>query len=55
MARRVLVEHVWVRALDGAVSCTGGKPLASESVDAASFAELTGSLPAGAGGSDEPH
>lgn len=41
----VLVEHVWVRALDDAVSRTGGKPLASELVEASSFAELTGDLP----------
>lgn len=34
-----------------AVSRTGGKPLSSELVDAASFAELTGDLPAAAGGS----
>lgn len=47
----VLVEHVWVRALDDAVSRTGGNPLSSELVDAASFAELTGDLPAAAGGS----
>ena len=31
----VLVEHVWVRALDDAVSRTGGNPLLSELVDAA--------------------
>ena len=47
----VLVEHVWVRALDDAVSRTGGKALSSELVEAASFAELTGDLPAAAGGS----
>jgi hypothetical protein len=40
----VLVEHVWVRALDDAVSRTGGKPLASELVDAASLGELTADL-----------
>ena len=40
----VLVEHVWVRAMDDAVSRTGGKPLASELVDAASLGELTADL-----------
>jgi hypothetical protein len=36
----VLVEHVWVQALDDAASRTGGTPLASEFVDAAAFADL---------------
>jgi hypothetical protein len=40
----VLVEHVWVRALDDAVARTGGKPLASELVDAASLGELNTDL-----------
>ena len=37
----VLVEHVWVQALDDAVSRTGGRPLASELVDAAALGELS--------------
>ena len=45
----VLVEHVWVRALDDAVSRTGGKPLASELVDPTVFAERTAELLAAAG------
>jgi len=45
----VLVEHVWVRALDDAVSRTGGKPLASELVDPTAFAERTAELLAEAG------
>ena len=44
----VLVEHVWVRALDDAVSRTGGRPLASELVDAAALGELTADLIAAA-------
>jgi hypothetical protein len=35
---------VWGRALDDAVSRMGGKPLASELVDAASLGELTADL-----------
>ena len=37
----LLVEHVWVRALDDAVAHTGGTPLASELVEAAAFADLS--------------
>jgi hypothetical protein len=37
----VLVEHVWVQALDAAVSDTGGTPLVSEFVDAAALADLS--------------
>jgi hypothetical protein len=40
----VLVEHVWLRALDDAVSHTGGTPLASELVEAAAFADLSPDL-----------
>ena len=36
----VLVEHVWARALDDAVARIGGKPLASDLVDAADLGEL---------------
>jgi hypothetical protein len=36
----VLVEHVWQRAIDDAVSRTGGVPLVSELVDATTFTEL---------------
>ncbi len=44
----VLVEHVWMRALDDAVAHTGGTPLASELVEAATFADLSPDLIAGA-------
>ena len=44
----LLVEHVWLRALDDAVSRTGGEPLASELVDAAALDRLTGDLIAAA-------
>ena len=37
----VLVEHLWVQALDDAVSHTGGTPLASEFVDAAALSDLS--------------
>ena len=37
----VLVEHVWVQALDDAVSHTGGTLLASELVEAAALADLS--------------
>jgi hypothetical protein len=40
----VLVEHVWAQALDDAVSRTGGRPLASELVDAAALGELSTDL-----------
>jgi hypothetical protein len=49
----VLVEHVWVRALDNAVSRTVGKPLASELVDAAALGELTADLIATAARGEE--
>ena len=49
----VLVEHVWVRALDDAVSRTGGRPLASELVDAATLGELTADVIAAAARSGE--
>ena len=40
----LLVEHVWMRALDDAVAHTGGTPLASELVEAAAFADLSPDL-----------
>ena len=40
----VLAEHVWVQALDDAVSRTGGRPLASELVDVAALGELSADL-----------
>jgi hypothetical protein len=40
----VLVEHTWARALEDAVSQSGGTPLSNEFVDAASLAELTQQL-----------
>jgi hypothetical protein len=40
----VLVEHTWARALQEAVSRTGGRPLASEFVDATGLAELAPQL-----------
>ncbi len=40
----LLVEHLWMRALDDAVSHTGGTPLASELVEAAAFADLSPDL-----------
>ena len=49
----VLVEHVWVQALDDAVSRTGGRPLASELVNAASLGELTADLIATAASGEE--
>ena len=36
----VLVEHVWVRALEEAAARLGGRPLASEFVEAAKLSEL---------------
>jgi hypothetical protein len=36
----VLVEHVWARALEDAVSRVSGRPLASEFVEAATLSEL---------------
>jgi hypothetical protein len=44
----VLVDHAWARALEDAVSRTGGTPLASEFVDARALAELTSDLLAAA-------
>jgi hypothetical protein len=40
----VLVELVWVRALEDAVSRTGGKPLANRMVEGAGLDELTADL-----------
>lgn len=40
----VLVEHTWARALEDAVSQTGGSLLSGEFVDAASLGELTQQL-----------
>ena len=45
----VLVEHVWSRALDDAVSRVGGRPLASEFVDASRLSELRDDLLRAAG------
>ena len=36
----VLVEHIWSRALDDAVSRVGGRSLASDFVDASTLSEL---------------
>ena len=36
----VLVEHVWARALEDAVSRVSGRPLATEFVEAARLSEL---------------
>jgi hypothetical protein len=40
----VLVEHIWSRALEDAVSRVGGRPLASEFVDALRLSELADDL-----------
>jgi hypothetical protein len=40
----VLVEHTWARALDDAISQSGGTPLSREFVDAASLGELDSRL-----------
>jgi hypothetical protein len=40
----VLVEHTWARALQDAVSRSGGRPLASEFVDATGLGQLTAHL-----------
>jgi hypothetical protein len=40
----VLVEHVWSRALNDAVSRVGGRSLASEFVDASKLSELADDL-----------
>ena len=45
----LLVEHVWLRAIDDAVTRTGGKPLASEFVEAAALADLSQDVIAAAG------
>jgi hypothetical protein len=49
----VLVEHVWMRALEDAVTRTGGRPLASEVVDAAGLDELTADMIAAAARGEE--
>ena len=45
----VLVDHEWARALEDAVSRTGGSPVASDFVDASSLHELTAEIVAAAG------
>ena len=40
----VLVEHIWARALEDAVSRVSGRPLASEFVEAAKLSELAPDL-----------
>ena len=45
----VLVEHSWSRALDDAVSRVGGRPLASDYVDASTLSELGAHLLRGRG------
>ena len=45
----VLVEHVWSRALEDAVSRVGGRTLASEFVDASRLSELRDDLLRAAG------
>jgi hypothetical protein len=49
----VLVAHVWVRALDDAVSRTGGTPLATEFVEATGMDQLTADLIAATGAGEE--
>jgi hypothetical protein len=44
----VLVEHVWARALEDAVSRIGGTPLAGDFVEASALPELASDLLAGA-------
>jgi phytoene/squalene synthetase len=44
----VLVEHVWARALEDAVSRTGGTPVANAFVEATTLSELTAELLAAA-------
>ena len=44
----VLVEHVWARALEDAVSRTGGTPLAQDFVEAGALSELASELLAAA-------
>jgi hypothetical protein len=45
----VLVEHVWMAALDDAIAQTGGTPLANEMVAAAGIGELGADVIAAAG------
>ncbi|HEU0024843.1 MAG TPA: hypothetical protein VFQ12_09445 [Thermoleophilaceae bacterium] len=45
----VLVDHAWARALEDAVSRTGGTPVASDFVDATALGELAADLLAAAG------
>ena len=40
----LLVEHVWARGMEDAVARVGGRPLASEFVDAAQLSELAPDL-----------
>jgi hypothetical protein len=49
----VLVEHVWVQTLDDAVAHIGGKPLASDLVEAAELGELSADLIAAAARSEQ--
>ena len=44
----LLVEHVWARGLEDAVSRTGGTPLASEFIDATALGDLASDLLAAA-------
>ncbi len=44
----MLVEHAWARSLEDAVARTGGRPLASEFVEAGSLADLADHLQAAA-------
>jgi hypothetical protein len=44
----VLVEHTWARALEDAVSQSGGRPLSRDFVDATSLGELAPQLLAAA-------
>ena len=44
----LLVEHVWARGLEDAVSRTGGTPLASEFIDATALGDLASNLLAAA-------
>ena len=49
----IVIEHVWVRALEDAVARTGGKPLASDLVDAVELGELSAKLIAMAGDGED--
>ena len=44
----LLVEHVWARGVEDAVSRTGGTPLASEFIDATALGDLASNLLAAA-------